>query len=167
MVPDVVEDEVVAFLTLGEVLPGVVDDMVSADRSDHVDVLRAAHACHLGTERFGDLHRERSEASRRAVDQNLVTWLDLPLVAKQLQCRGCGDPDRGCLLEREAGRLWHEVVRRGARVLGKGARAPAENLIAWAQLRHARTDGLHRPGDIRSRDSVLYLAQSVRRARDV
>src|SRR5439155_23232493 len=100
MVPHVVEDEVVAFLPQGEVLPGVVDDMVSADRSDHVHVPRAAHACHLGTERFCDLHRERSEASRRTVDQDLLTWLDLRLVPTQLTAGGSGHPDGCCRLER-------------------------------------------------------------------
>src|SRR2546421_2930796 len=48
MVPDVVEDEVVALPTLGEVLTRVIDDMVSADGADHVHVPRAAYACHFG-----------------------------------------------------------------------------------------------------------------------
>src|SRR5437899_8243019 len=140
MVPHVVEDEVVAFLPLGEVLPGVVDDMVSADRSNHVHVPRTAHPGHLRAERLRDLHRERSEASGGTVDQDLLTWLDLPLIAKQLEGGGGGYPNGRGLLEREVRRFCHEVIGRGAHVRGKGARAPAEHLIAWLQLRHAIAD---------------------------
>ena len=69
VVPDVVEDEVVALSALREVLLGVVDDVVGADRADQVDVPGAGDAGHLGTERLGDLHGERAHAARRPVDR--------------------------------------------------------------------------------------------------
>ena len=59
------------------------------------------------------------------------------------------------------------MVRGGGDVLGKGTRAPAEYLIPWPQLCHAVADRLDRPRDIGSRNTVLWLAHSVRRARDV
>src|ERR1035437_9866334 len=130
MVPHVVEDEVVALLTLSEVLMGVVDDMVGTDGADHVDVPRAANGCHFGAEGLGDLHGERPDASGRAVDQDLLTGLDLPLIAQQLQGGGCRYPDGRGLLKREVGRLGDEVVRTGTGILGKGACAPAEYLVA-------------------------------------
>src|SRR5260370_30370459 len=81
MVSHVVEDEVVALPTLGEVLVGVVDDMVCTDGADHVHVLRTADTGHLGAVGLGDLHRERSNASRGTIDQDLPAWLDLCLIA--------------------------------------------------------------------------------------
>src|SRR5438128_581489 len=85
--------------------------MVSADGANHVHVLRAADAGHLGAESLGNLHGEGTEASRRAVDQDFLARLDPPLIAKQLECGGCGYSDRRGLLEREVGRLAHEMVR--------------------------------------------------------
>src|SRR5207245_1181657 len=117
-------------------------------------------------ERLRDLHRERSEASGGTVDQDLVTWLDLPLIAKQLEGGGGGYPNGRGLLEHEVRRFCHEVIGRGAHVRGKGARAPAEHLIAWLHLRHPIAARLDRPRHIRSRNPVLWLAQSVGRARD-
>jgi hypothetical protein len=76
LAPRSLEDEIEALATLGEVLLGVVDDVVCAERSDHVHVPRAAHAGHLGAERLGDLHGERPYAARRADDQDLVPRLD-------------------------------------------------------------------------------------------
>src|SRR2546425_12014074 len=137
MVRHVVEDEVVAVPVLGEVLTRVIDDVVGADRAHHLHVLRAAYAGHLGAERFGDLDGERPDASGRAVDQYLLTWLYLSLLAKKLECGGCGHPDGRGLLEREVGRLRHEVVGRPGRVLGEGPRAPAEDLIARLEVGHA------------------------------
>src|SRR5579872_5061942 len=94
VVRHVVEDEVVAPTVLGEVLVRVVDDMVSPDGADHLHVLRAAHAGHLGAESLGDLHGKRPDAPRRAVDQNLLSWLYLALIAKKLEGGGCGHADR-------------------------------------------------------------------------
>ncbi len=74
---------------------------------------------------------------------------------------GCG------LLEREVGWLGREVVRSSARILGKGARAPAKDLIAHFELRHVLADGLHRPCDIRSWNTVLWPAQPGKQAEDV
>ena len=70
------EDEIVLLPAPGEVLLGVVDDVVRAERADQVHVPRAAHAGHLRSERLRDLHREGAHASRRAVDQDLLPWLD-------------------------------------------------------------------------------------------
>src|SRR4030088_999273 len=87
MVRHVVEDEVVTLRVPGEVLGCVVDDMVSADGPDHLHVLRAADAGHLGSESFCDLHGESPNATRSAVDQDLLAWLDIALIAKKLEGR--------------------------------------------------------------------------------
>ena len=112
VVPDVVQDEVVARPSLGEVLAGVVDDVVGTDGPDHVHVLRAAHAGDLGAERLGDLDGERSDAARGAVDQDLLPGLDLALVAQELQGGRGRHADGRRLLEGEVGRLLDEMVLR-------------------------------------------------------
>src|SRR5437660_10069747 len=157
MVRHVVEDEVEAVPVSGEVFTCVIDDMVSADRPAHLHVPRAAHAGHFGAKRFGDLHGERTDAARGTVDQDLLTWLDLALVAKQLESSGCRYADGRGLLEREVGRLRNEMVRRSGRVLGEGARAPTEYLIAWPEAGHAIADRLDRSRYVRSRHTAFWL----------
>src|SRR6185437_7212894 len=93
--------------------------------------------------------------------------MTLPLIAKKLEAGGCGHSDGCSLLEREVRRLRHEVIRSSTRILGKGACAPAEYLIAWSELRHVLADRLDYPRDIRSRNTVLWFAQPGRHADDV
>src|SRR5207245_5570808 len=68
--PGDIEHQVIALPTSGEVLLGVVDDVVRAKRSGDVDVPGAADGGHLRTERLGDLDGERAHASRRTVHQD-------------------------------------------------------------------------------------------------
>jgi len=82
MVRHVVEDEVVPLILLREVLTSVVDDVIGADRSDHVHVSGAAHAGHLGAECLRDLHREGADASGGAVDQDLLPGSNAAMIAK-------------------------------------------------------------------------------------
>src|ERR1700674_1456680 len=137
MVRHVVEDEVVALPASGEVLGCVVDDMVSADGPDHLLILCAAHAGHLSAERFGDLHGESPDAAGSAVDQDLLAWLDVALIAKKLEGGRCRHADGGGLLKSQVGGLGHEMFCCSARVLGKSAGTPTEHLIAGFQIRDA------------------------------
>ena len=75
-----VEHEVVAIRVPREVLLHVVDNVISAERADDVDVLRTADPCHLGAERLRDLDGERSDASGRAVDEHFLTNVEPALV---------------------------------------------------------------------------------------
>src|SRR5688572_8765685 len=49
-VGDIVHDDVVLPATLREVFPGVVDDVIRAERPDQLDVAGTGHARHLGTQ---------------------------------------------------------------------------------------------------------------------
>src|SRR5919204_641452 len=168
MVPYVVEDEVVPLALLREVLAGVVDDVVGADRADQVHVPRAAHAGHVRSERLRKLHREGTDAARRTVDQDLLPGSHLALVAKRLQGDEAGQGSGRGVLEREVGRLRLQRVGGNGRLLGEGAVAPAEDRVTWPEPRHARADGLNLPRYIRPSNAVLWLAQPpVHRARDV
>src|ERR671910_880801 len=53
-VPPDVQDQIVAPLALGEILPRVVDDSIRPDRANHLRLRAAAHACDVRAERLGD-----------------------------------------------------------------------------------------------------------------
>jgi hypothetical protein len=62
------------------------------------------------------------------------------------------------LLEREVRRLRQEVVLCSAGILGEGASAPAEHLIAGSKPLDVPADRLSLPGHIESRDLVLWFS---------
>src|SRR6266542_2546661 len=160
MIGDVVQEDVEPFGSLGEVLLGVVDDRVGADRPDEVGVPGAAHAGHLGTERLGDLDGERADAAGRAVDQDLLPWLHVRRVTQRLQGRARGGGNGRGLLEGDRGRLRDDLVARGARVLGEGAGdievgAGSEDLVPGVQICDLPTDLGDRAGNVRPRTPCL------------
>jgi hypothetical protein len=67
-----VEDEVVAASAVGEVLAGVVDDVVGSQGPDQVCLAGAAHGGDLGTESLRELHGVASNAAGRAGDEHLL-----------------------------------------------------------------------------------------------
>src|SRR6266498_6002019 len=89
-----VTDQVVTLPVSGEVFLGIVDEMICADRADHVQIRRAGYSRHLGPEGFGNLHSKCSHATTRTVDQYFLPGLDLSMVTKGLQGgeSGYGDP---------------------------------------------------------------------------
>src|SRR5713226_4995111 len=105
MVPNRVENHVVTLSTLSEILPGVIDDPIRADGSDHLHIPRAAYAGHICAEPRGDLHSERAHASRRTVNQDFLPGPNLSVFgqatsAKTLQCGECRHWYRTGLLKR-------------------------------------------------------------------
>ena len=105
MVPNVVENNVVTAVTYRENLFRVINDVICADGSDHIRVPRTAYAGHISAERLGDLHSESAYASRRAVNQDLLSWLKVSLVAKTLQRGESRHRYRSRLFERHVVRL--------------------------------------------------------------
>lgn len=99
-----------------------------------------AHVGHLGVERPGDLHGEGPFASRRPDDQDLLPRLDPPVVAQALQGGQAGDGDHRRLLEGQVCWSGCELVLASARVLGEGALADAEHLIARLEPGSRKTD---------------------------
>ena len=158
-VPDVVDDQVVARSVPAEVVDGVVDDAVGADRVHRLDVRRAAHARDLRTERLGDLHREGAHAAGGTVDQHALPCLDPAVVAESLQRGDAGQRDRSGLLESERRRLRREALCGSRRVLGKGAAGRAEHLVAWLELGHVLADRLDRPRDVAAAHAGLRSPQ--------
>src|SRR5882762_6657522 len=121
MVPNAVENQVVTLAALGEILLSVINDLIRTDGSDHFHIPRTAYACDFRAERLSDLHSERAHASRCAVNQGLLSRLDVPLVAKTLQCGESRYRYGGCLLEGHVIRLHHQCRLGSAHILGEGA----------------------------------------------
>src|SRR5271157_1509862 len=163
MVPNAVENQVITLPTLGEILLGVINDVICADGSDHVHIPRTAYASNLCSERLGDLHSERTHASRRTVDQDLLPRLNVSLVAKALQRRECRHRYGSCLLKRHVIRLQDQYRLRSTHILSKGplpmdpdfytrsmrvADTRAEHLVAWFELRCVPAHCLNHAGHI-------------------
>src|ERR1700687_1754174 len=99
MVRHEVENQIVMLSTFREILSGVINDVICADGSDHFNVPRTANARNFSAERLGYLHSERTHASRRTVNQDLLPRLNLPL-AKALQGGASRQRYRSRLLKR-------------------------------------------------------------------
>src|SRR5439155_16527459 len=104
---------------------------------------------------------------RRRVAEDLLSWLDLSVIAQELEGGRSRDPDGGSLLEREIGWLVDQLILGCRRVLREGAIAPSEHLITYSKALHDSANRLDSPGDISSRNAVLWLAQPGREAHDV
>src|SRR5437879_12719106 len=98
MVANVIEDHVVLLVALGEILFGVIDYVIGANRSDKIEIPRAANSRDLCAKRFGDLHGECSNTSGRAVNQYLLPGLNLSLT-QALQRSKSGQRERSGLLK--------------------------------------------------------------------
>ena len=160
-VPADVQDQVVALIALGEVLAGVVDDVIRTDGSDHLHLLGAAHAGNAGAERLGYLHGVGPHSSRRTDNQHFLPRAYLSVVAQGLQGGRPHDGENRRLLEGEVCGLGRELVLPSTHVLGVGALSDAEHLIPRLEPAHVLADCLHDPGHVRADDGVLGRAEAV------
>src|ERR1700736_759882 len=105
MVRNIVENDVVTFRAFSEILFRVINDMVRAERSHKIDIPRTADTGHIRAERLGDLDRECSHSPRSAINQDLLTRLNLSLVANSLQSRNARDVNRSRLFKSDVSRF--------------------------------------------------------------
>src|SRR6266850_6071038 len=140
MIPVGSKYEVILLPAFGEILLGVIDDLVCAKRARQVQIPRAADACHFSPVRFGKLQRKRADATRRAVDQYLLSRLNLSSVAKGLEGGDRRHRYGRRLLERHVGRFQRQLFLARARVFGKAPRYGPEHLIPWLKLLCAAAD---------------------------
>src|SRR5215469_7315533 len=143
MIRDEIENQIPALPTFSEILLGVINDPISTDGSHHVHISCTAHAGNLCAEGFGDLDRECTHASRRPINQDLLPRLDLPLVAKPLQCGECRNSYRPRLLKRHAIRLHGQSRLGSTRILGKRPTAGSKHCVAWLELGYVLADRLN------------------------
>jgi len=155
-----VEDDVEAGSAVGEVRARVVQQVVSAQAADLVQLARAGRAGDLGAERLRDLHREAPHAPGRADDQHLLTGPDVSVVADGLQGSHAGHRHGGCLVVGEVDRLRGQLVGSGDCVLGEGAGGHAEHLVSGRELGDVGSDGFDRSGEVPAGVGVLGAAQT-------
>jgi hypothetical protein len=162
-----VEEKVVTLIAESEVFAGVVDDAVGAERARLFDVARAAHGRDLGTQCFGDLHRERSNPTRSAVDQHALAGLQLAFVAQTLQRGERCDTNRRRLLDSHVRRTEHNrALFANADVLGEGTIASTEHFVADLELGDIFADCFDGAGEVDTSCLRLRLEEAHRRARD-
>src|SRR5271167_2152396 len=85
------QDQIVRLPTFREIFPSVINDMIGTNRSRHVQIPRAAHGSDFCPERFGNLDCKCTYTTRRAIHENLVTWLDPSLITETLKSSNCRD----------------------------------------------------------------------------
>src|SRR2546428_2171307 len=100
MIAYAVKNKIVTLVAGSVIVLGVIDDFVSADRLDQIQIPRAADAGHVRAERLADLHCECAHASRGAINQDLAARPNLSMVAKALQRSQSRDVGGSGLLER-------------------------------------------------------------------
>ena len=165
LAPRDIEDHVAATAASGEVLAGVVDHVISTERSRLLDVPRAADSGYLRSERLGNLHGECANASRGAVDEDLLSGLKLPVVAQALQGREARHGNGCRLLEGQVRRLPRDRLLH-ADVLRERSVCNAEGLFTRSDALHVLADRFHRAGEIAADRRRLRPAQPSDRARD-
>src|SRR5467141_2794799 len=99
MVPGNVDDQIVGLAAAGEILSGIVDDLVRSKSSGGLRVSRATDGCDVRPERLRDLHGESSHPSGSAVDQHPLTLSNASVIARRLQGRDGCNWDGGSLLK--------------------------------------------------------------------
>jgi hypothetical protein len=146
MIPYGVENQVVTLPAPGEILLGVINDPICADGSNHVHIPCTAYAGHIRAERLGDLHSERTHASRCTIDQDLLPGQNPSLIAKTLQGGDCRNRCRSGLLTR-------------TRILGKCPTARAEHRVPWFELGYVPTHRFNLASHIDAELFDLWFAQ--------
>src|SRR5690349_278375 len=114
---DQVKDQIILFPVFGEVFPGVIYDVVCAQRAHKVQLARVIHSSHFSSIQFRKLDRKRPSASTRTIDQCVLARLYAPVFANPSQSDhsclrdGCG------LLESEADPFQRQGFSRSADIL--------------------------------------------------
>ena len=90
----------------------------------------------LSTHGLGDLYGKRTNAARRAIDQDLLSGLKIAFIAKGLQGGKRGDRQRRSLLECHALRdVGDGSILGNKNVLGEGSSATTENPVTDFEVR--------------------------------
>ena len=154
-----IEDDVVRLAVLGEVFLLVVDHLVGSDRSDDLEVFRAAHPGDVGAEVLGQLHPGGADGPRRAVHEDSLSLLEIcRSQALQSQDRSVAD---GCGLV-EAHTIRH-VRQRGRfphahelRVRSEPPRIDAKDMVADGELSDGRADCFDLSCKLRAEDPLPW-----------
>ena len=135
--------------------------MVGTEGTHEVEVSGACHCGHVGAEGLGELDGEAADTAGGADDQDSLTRSSATDVAQRLER---GDAGHSCdcrLLEAQIGRLGHQLVLVGGRVLGQRAVGDAEHLVARGEPGDVGSDGHDAAGNVETGDPVLRFGEPV------
>src|SRR5271165_1434028 len=153
-------DQIVTLPAPREIFLSVINDMVCANRSRDVYIPGAAHGSDFRPERFGDLDRKCTHTARRAINQNLVAWLDPSLITKTLKRGDCRHWYSCCVLKRSVGWLPCQLIFNCAHILGKASHTfSPEHRVAWLKLLYVSANRFNSPRDISADYLVFWCAQ--------
>ena len=138
---------------VGEVLAGVVEDVVGAEGAHEVELRGAGHAGDLRPGGLGELDGVAAHAAGRADDEHLLPCPDAPGI-EALQRGARRDRHRGGLREGEVPGLAGQLALLGDGVLGEAALPGAVDLVADGEPGHLRPDGDHRAGEVHPQHGV-------------
>src|SRR5947209_8068855 len=165
MIPVHSKNQIISLPILGEIFLCIVNDMVCPNRACHVHVPRAAHGSDFSPERFGNLHGERPHATRRAVNQNPLAWLNLSFIAKTLQGDECRLRDGCCFRKRYIGRFQDQSIFRNRDIFSKTAKTTLdcipEDLITRLKLCDVSANHCNPPRYVSSKDPVFWLEKPI------
>ena len=181
MVPDAVENQVVALPASGEILPCVINDVICADRPDQIHIPRTAYATDLGAEPLSDLHRERTHAARRTINEDLMPCLNFSLVTRLSSPCNAVNAATGAetgLLEGHVIRLQDQGRLVSTRILGKGplgnpdsesrglrvSDAGSEHLVTCFVPGHVPAHGCNLAGHIDTQSCGFWFEQACHQA---
>src|ERR671911_1549521 len=156
---DNIKYQIILFSVLGEVFPGVIDDVVCAKRAHRVQLAGVIHPGHLGPVHFGKLHRKRTGASAGAIDQDLLPRLDPSFFANPLQGDHCPLRDGRCFLECHTCWFQRQGTFTSAHILGKTTHTPldvSEDFIPWSKSPDVSASHFDPPGYVRSEYLVTW-----------
>src|SRR5262245_45834006 len=121
----------------------------------------AAHRRDVGPEHFGKLYGKCPNATRGAVNQDPLSGLNPPLVAKSPERGECRHRDRRYRRESHRGRFRHYGIFTSARIFGKRATPPPKDLVTDLELRDAATDRCYPARQVHAKSWVFRFAQPV------
>src|SRR6266498_2780441 len=133
--------------------------MIGPQGFHHLQIGRAANASHFCSEVLRKLYSIGTDASRSAVDQDLLSALDISF-PKHTQCCGCSNWKGGCFLICYV--CWfdrhHPLFRKrfifsvGAKFLCEGG---CEYRITWLELFYIFADSFHFTGEFHPIDWIF------------
>jgi|SRR5215210_1570939 len=145
--------QIILFPILGEVFLGVINDMVCSNRAHKVQLVGVIHPSHLSPVYFGKLHCNRTGTTTGAIDQNLLSWLDLSLIANPLQGDHCRLRDSRYFLKCHTGWFQCQPVFRRTHILCKTAQTRqdvSEDFITWSKSTDVSASHFDSTGYVRS-----------------
>src|SRR6266566_134723 len=159
------KNQVIPLPISGEIFLRVINDMVCTNRAHYVQIPRAAYGGDFSPERFGNLHRKRTDPTTRTMNQHLLPLLNVSFIAKALQGDDCRLRYGCCFLKRYIGRFQDQCIFMNRYIFGKTAKTilgcVSEYLITWLKLFYISANCFNPSRNVRSEYFVLWFEKPI------